>query len=447
MALTGATNEEKIWNFLKGKGLNDYGTAGLMGNLFAESGLDPQNLENLCERRLKEAGKAYCTDKAYTAAVDAGQIGREEFLHPLPGKQYGYGLAQWTSPGRKAGLYDLVKSKGVSIGDLETQLEFLVKELSASYKGILSVLKTAESVKAASDKVLTGFECPADMGIRVQEKRAGYGQKYFTQYGKEISMVNAADKVIAVALAEVGYLEKRSNKDLDSKTANAGSDNFTKYARDLYPALQGQAWCDMFVDWCFVQAFGKVKAQQLIGGGFSAYTPISAQYYKNKGQYHKSGPLPGDQIFFRNSQRICHTGFVEKATSTKVYTVEGNTSAGATVIPNGGEVCRKEYLLTAGGIDGYGRPNWSLVEKPKYTVGWYHDAFGWWYADTESTYFKSCWQVINGHRYYFNAEGYAVIDWQEIDGRWYYFEPRAGHPLECALYVSDANGVQDIGWF
>ncbi len=166
---------EKIWNYLIGAGLNAYGAAGLMGNLEAESGLNPKNLENLCERRLKEAGKPYCTDKSYTAAVDSGQISRAEFLHPLPGKQYGYGLAQWTSAGRKAGLYDLAKLKGASIGDLETQLEFLVKELATSYKGVFSVLKTAASIKAASNKVLTGFECPADQSEAVKAKRAGYG--------------------------------------------------------------------------------------------------------------------------------------------------------------------------------------------------------------------------------------------------------------------------------
>lgn len=182
MGLTGKDTAEKIWNYLIGAGLNAYGAAGLLGNLEAESGLNPKNLENLCERRLKEAGKSYCTDETYTAAVDAGQISRAEFLNPLPGKQYGYGLAQWTSAGRKAGLYDLAKSKGVSIGDLEMQLEFLIKELSTSYKGVFSVLKTAASVKAASDKVLTGFERPADQSEAVKTKRAGYGQKYYDKY-------------------------------------------------------------------------------------------------------------------------------------------------------------------------------------------------------------------------------------------------------------------------
>ena len=45
--------------------------------------------------------------------------------------------------------------------------------------------------------------------------------------------MKAIDKLIATAEAEIGYLEKKSNKDLDDKTANAGSSNYTKYNRDL----------------------------------------------------------------------------------------------------------------------------------------------------------------------------------------------------------------------
>ena len=258
--------------------------------------------------------------------------------------------------------------------------------------------------------------------------------------------MKAVEKLISIARAEIGYLEKKSNRDLDSKTANAGSSNYTKYARDLYPSLQGQAWCDMFVDWCFVQAFGKVNARQLIGGGFSAYTPSSAQYYKDMGQWHQT-PEPGDQIFFRNTQRICHTGIVTKGTSDRVYTVEGNTSGASGVIANGGGVCEKSYALSHSGIAGYGRPDWGLVERPEYVPGWHHDSNGWWYADTEATYYKSGWRVINGHKYYFNDDGYALTDWQEIDDKWYYFEPRTGHPLECGLYVTDSQGVQAIGEF
>lgn len=259
--------------------------------------------------------------------------------------------------------------------------------------------------------------------------------------------MNAMNKLINIAMTEEGYLEKASNKSLDSKTANAGSNNYTKYARDLYPSLQGQPWCDMFVDWCFVEAFGRVKAMQLLGGGFSAYTPTSAQYYKNRGQYHRTDPQPGDQIFFRGSDRINHTGIVAEVTLSKVRTIEGNTSAGASVIPNGGAVCCKEYALNNSRIDGYGRPDWSLVETPAYEIGWHLDTNGWWYADTPQSYYKSCWQVINGHKYYFNQDGYALRGWQLIGDKWYYFEPTSGHPLECALYVTDHNGVQAPGSF
>ena len=53
-------------------------------------------------------------------------------------------------------------------------------------------------------------------------------------------MSNIVDKVLAVALAEEGYLEKsrqayKSNHDiLDSKEDGAGSDNYTKYGRDMH---------------------------------------------------------------------------------------------------------------------------------------------------------------------------------------------------------------------
>ena len=52
MPLIGTTNEEKIWNYLKSKGLSDCGVAGLMGNLYAESGLRPNNLQNTYEGKL-----------------------------------------------------------------------------------------------------------------------------------------------------------------------------------------------------------------------------------------------------------------------------------------------------------------------------------------------------------------------------------------------------------
>lgn len=79
--------------------------------------------------------------------------------------------------------------------------------------------------------------------------------------------------------------------------------------------------------------------------------------------------------------------------------------------------------------------------------GWKHDQHGWWYHDGNGAYPVSCWRDINHHRYYFNADGYALTGWQEVGGKWYYFEPRSGHELECALYATDTNGAQSPGWF
>lgn len=183
--LTGSNNAEKIWNYLTCNGMTSYGAAGLMGNLKAESGMIAKRVEVLCLKRLKENGKTY-TDEAYTAAVDSGQISRSEFLNPLPGKQYGYGLAQWTVARRKAGLYDLCKKRSVSIGDLETQLDWLMQELSTSYKKVYSVLQTASTIREASDAVLCDFERPANITESTKEKRASYGQEYYDKYAKEV---------------------------------------------------------------------------------------------------------------------------------------------------------------------------------------------------------------------------------------------------------------------
>lgn len=167
-----STNEKRIWDYLIGKGLSPAGAAGLMGNLYAESGLSPQNLQNTYEKKL-----GY-TDAAYTKAVDSGAY--DNFIHDSAG----YGLAQWTFWSRKQNLLNFAKAAGKSIGDLDMQLDFLFEELSTSYKSVLSTLKTATAVRTASDSVLLDFERPADQSEAVKTKRAKYGQTYYDKYAK-----------------------------------------------------------------------------------------------------------------------------------------------------------------------------------------------------------------------------------------------------------------------
>ena len=183
-------------------------------------------------------------------------------------------------------------------------------------------------------------------------------------------------KVLDVAASEVGYLEKASTSNLDDKTANAGSGNYTKYSRDLatYPYFngkkQGVAWCAVFVAWCFVQAYGKDAALKLLcqptkpANNAGAGCKYARNYFKNKGQLHDD-PQPGDVIFFYSSDKssIQHTGIVYKVDSSKVYTIEGNTSGASGVIANGGGVCKKSYSLSYARLAGFGRPAYGTVTE------------------------------------------------------------------------------------
>lgn len=166
-------------------------------------------------------------------------------------------------------------------------------------------------------------------------------------------MASAIEKFLAVAEAEVGYLEKKSNSQLDSKTANAGSNNFTKYG--AWYGMNGQPWCDMFVSWCAAQA----GVLDIIGK--FAYVPSHQNFFDNKGKYYardKITPKRGDIVFFKNES---HIGIVKGVSGSYVKTIEGNTSGGSTLVANGGGVFEKSYPLTSSYIQGYGVPDYSAT--------------------------------------------------------------------------------------
>lgn len=191
-------------------------------------------------------------------------------------------------------------------------------------------------------------------------------------------MAYYASDLLKVAQAEVGYLEKRNNNNLDAKTANAGYNNYTKYSRDFdtkYKTFyngkkQGAEWCDIFVDWCFVTAFGEKAALELLGQpkkSCGAGCGWSADYYKSIKRFSKK-PIVGAQIFFIDSDGdVCHTGIVKKIGTKYIYTIEGNTSSASGVVANGGAVAEKKYLLTYNRIYGYGLPNFEIevVKEPE----------------------------------------------------------------------------------
>lgn len=183
----------------------------------------------------------------------------------------------------------------------------------------------------------------------------------------------AIAKLVACAKNQVGYLEKRSNAQLDDKIANAGSANWNRYARDIdskYPNFyngkkNGYSWCDIFVDWCFIECFGYEKALKML------YQPIkstgagcsySAGFYRAHNAFYRV-PNVGDQVFFGDYGNEGHTGIVIDVKGSIVTTVEGNTSGGYGVDTNGDGVYIKRYDISTQYIPGFGRPNWEVVSN------------------------------------------------------------------------------------
>ena len=162
------TVTEKIWSTLLAFLRNPYGTAGLMGNIQAESGFDP----GIVEKRSGLTGKQY---------LDS--IVRESFIND----GYGFGLCQWTYKEHKARLYDDAMKAGKKLDDLDFQLGYIIADLKR-FSSVLATLKTAVSVKEASDDVMCRYLKPADQSEKAKAKRASYGQGILDRYAGVIEM-------------------------------------------------------------------------------------------------------------------------------------------------------------------------------------------------------------------------------------------------------------------
>lgn len=229
-------SEKTIWDKLYAAIGNAYGTAGLVGNLYAESALNPQNLQNNGNTKLG------MIDAQFTAAFDNGSYPVDTFIHD----GYGYGLAQWTYYSRKEALVDYAKNAGKSIGDLAMQLEFLIKEIKG-YKSVWSTLTSATSVRAASDAVLTGYEKPADQSASVQVKRAGYGQTYYDKYAAQKDSGSTEEKVPTPNSTEDKAEVKDKYQKYISSTSthyisNSGHDENSSYSGGKAGDQTGTEW-------------------------------------------------------------------------------------------------------------------------------------------------------------------------------------------------------------
>lgn len=175
---------------------------------------------------------------------------------------------------------------------------------------------------------------------------------------KGVDKMNAINALIAMAENEIDYLEKASNSKLDDKTANAGSGNYTKYWRDVYPQYQGQPWCACFISWCFMKTFGKDVATKLLKHWPYTYCPTMATLFKLN-----ANPKVGDVVIFYRNGEFAHTGLVTSVSGDKFWTIEGNASGASGITPNGGGVVKKSYYNSQLPGTKFCSPDYSIVIK------------------------------------------------------------------------------------
>lgn len=266
------SNQEQVWVYLRGQGLSQAAAAGIMGNIEAESNYRPNNLENGANR------KADISDEDFTALVDSGIIGRDEFAQSetyglYSGGMYGYGLAQWTWYTYKEDLYDFAKDRGAGIGDLEMQLDFLL--YSAGQKPKLADYKDASDVVAATVQFHNVYENSnstaamiSDRVRRALDVFAKYGdatvefprpEKYAAGRFRDVTAADWFASAVADAY-ELGLMDGVSGTEFDAMGSVTLAQAITMAARvhsiyatgaESFPSSGGSRWYQVYLDYAY----------------------------------------------------------------------------------------------------------------------------------------------------------------------------------------------------
>lgn len=436
-----------IWNFFKAKGLSDYGIAGLMGNLYAESGLRSNTLERLCIKRYAELGIQF-TDELYTISIHNGAISKAEFLSPM-GKHYGYGLAQWTTESRKSGLYNYCFNQNVPIDSLQAQCEYLFSELSTTFKNTLTVLKTAQDINSASDRVLLRFEAPKDAELQIETRRK-YSKEIYDlmtegnmvyfgsaridenghasggaagdQTGKEVSTQKyyMHEKGWNVLRAKEPQVREAIALDMEFACANNNIGYDQNQNQTLYQVAKPLGFnCSLVGTPCETDCARLVRVCVLYAGVQCSdfYTGNELDALLATGAFEQVYPSMPDGLM-RGDILV---------TKTKGHTV--------VVLTNGANAQPKQPIST----------------PTEYKLGWIKVGASWYYRIGEGINAHGFNDIKckdgNTYRFYFDDKGKMLTGWQHIGDYWYFFHDTVGSGLEGAMYVSDKDGRQFIATF
>ncbi|GHU92912.1 hypothetical protein FACS1894208_01110 [Clostridia bacterium] len=220
------------------------------------------------------------------------------------------------------------------------------------------------------------------------------------------------DTVLSYAESWENYVEKATQnyQYYDDKAANPGNKNWTRFGKvydDTFFGVKrtkdGYAWCAMFVAACIIEKLGVDALRTLLHNNAQIQYTAGVDAWKNiakaNGEW-QSKPKRGDLIIFSSGDSKCaHIGFVTGTDTSKVYTIEGNTSSNPGVVLNGGAVRKKSYPLNYANIHGYCRLPWDKLgdsvptSRPQIHKG------------DKGDFVKECQTALNKFRYKLAVDG------------------------------------------
>ena len=201
-----------IRNYLKSKGIADNAIYGILGNMQAESGINPERMEDLLRQEMIKSGKDFgiqwtndkmADSRAYTQAINSGKISKEEFLRPSVGSaankdKRGYGLVQFTSANLKENLYNRTVPNGISIGSLPEQLDSIMDMISSnrSYRRLANALYNSQlGVDEQTELFLREYERPSNIEGTLPKRLKFAKQWWHTLTGKPLEEMPLSNKI------------------------------------------------------------------------------------------------------------------------------------------------------------------------------------------------------------------------------------------------------------
>jgi lysophospholipase L1-like esterase len=320
-SLTGSDNHQKAFNYFISKGFTPQQSAGIVGNLDAESGVNPRIIQ-----------------------------GGGESDNITVNNRTGYGIAQWTSSGRQQGLVDFARSRGLLIeGDLALQLDYLMKELTEGYTDVFTAIKAAPDLKTASDIFMTKFERPKDQSPSARDGRAARGQKVLELYGNGATSGSVTTSGSSCATGGVpasgagGTIVEVAQREL-AAGANEADGSYFKYTDGVEIP-----WCAAFASWVLKEA-GKPFTGGMKGGWYITSNEGVESWAKANNKWIPAGqpPQPGDIMNLQGGgYPQGHVTIVISVEGNKINTIGGNES---------NRVKANSHDINASYIRGYARP-------------------------------------------------------------------------------------------